>query len=359
MKSSALSKRLIFDASREVRANARQKCKEIIDFMPTFTDTDIRAQLPHIDISTLTTRYIDSMGYAPLRYEIARQATADSRYVYTEANVIITPGSIYALHALAAMLFDVTDKVYLPKPYWYGYKNVFGLFCQVTHTLDNDVSAIIINDPSYCGTVLSEDELSTLYWFAIENNAIIIKDNIFKDYRYDEPVQCQAEAYIPQDNVFLVYSPSKSLNVGGWRVGACVGAEDAIKLLYQYQMASTYGASVMSQVLYCDSMILGLRPDKEKAIRKRDMVVDAMTAVGINIKPPMGGNAIMIPCEKWYKRFNVCTDYELCERFIDELSVIVGPGTNYGTPDFIYMCYCIPYTQLEEGLKRLCGCLKC
>jgi LL-diaminopimelate aminotransferase len=148
------------------------------------------------------------------------------------------------------------------------------------------------------------------------------------------------------------HSLSKSYNMTGWRIGMAVGNPDLINALMRVKSNIDSGIPQAIQLM----AIAALNGPQDcipehNAIyqRRRDRLVEALRAAGMRVEPPKGSLYV------WAHVPDGFTSAEFAGRLIDEIGVVVTPGTGYGKQGEGYVRLSITTAdeRVEEGARRL------
>jgi len=329
----------------------------IIDFIPGYTNFYVSP--PKIDLKIR--RYIDPQGYRPLREKIAQLESAKVDIPFTSEDVLITAGTTIALYHLSQCLFNEEDEILTSTPYWHLYPTIFGLSCKFGTTINSSVKAVLINSPSYCGDVFEESYLKYLAMLARENGWYVISDDVFDIYFFkNETLPRVGLVFRDFDRLVIVNSPSKSYNVGGWRIGYCVTKNhELLKAMYWHQVNTSYGASTLSQIAYLKVLENKVSYDLDITDLKnrRDYLVSNLRSMGFECKTPEGGVGVFPRSSNFYKSLGVRNSDEFTLFLLDKAQVIIGSGSRCGDDSHSYLSFGIPVEKLEEGIYRLRRCL--
>jgi LL-diaminopimelate aminotransferase len=87
--------------------------------------------------------------------------------------------------------------------------------------------------------------------------------------------------------------------------------------------------------------------------RRRDLVIDALREIGIEIEPPKGTIYVWAPVPEGH------TSASYCEMVLEESGVVVSPGGSYGVSGegFFRISLTVPDERLAEAVERLRGSL--
>ncbi len=83
--------------------------------------------------------------------------------------------------------------------------------------------------------------------------------------------------------------------------------------------------------------------------RRRDIVVNALKDIGINIKPPKATIYVWVPVPDEY------TSKSFASHILEEAAVVVSPGNAYGPTGegYIRITLAVEDQRLEEAMERI------
>jgi len=91
--------------------------------------------------------------------------------------------------------------------------------------------------------------------------------------------------------------------------------------------------------------------DEHNAIyqRRRDRLVEALRACGLRVRPPMASLYV------WARVPSGFTSADFAARLIDDIGVVVTPGSGYGQygEGYVRLSLTTPDDRVEEGARRL------
>ena len=84
--------------------------------------------------------------------------------------------------------------------------------------------------------------------------------------------------------------------------------------------------------------------------RRRDLVVDALRKIGVDVTPPKGTIYIWAPVPAGY-----ASAAEYCEHVLEQAAVVISPGGAYGPngEGFFRISLTTPDDRLLEAVRRL------
>jgi len=85
--------------------------------------------------------------------------------------------------------------------------------------------------------------------------------------------------------------------------------------------------------------------------RRRDRLVEALRSMGLRVRLPQASLYV------WARVPSGFTSTSFAERLLDDLSIVVTPGTGYGATGegYVRLSLTLPDDRLEEALRRLEG----
>jgi LL-diaminopimelate aminotransferase len=151
-----------------------------------------------------------------------------------------------------------------------------------------------------------------------------------------------------------IFSLSKGWNMTGWRTAAIVGNADAVNTYWRLKTNIDSGMFEAVQLAAVAALDAGA-PDEMKAVyeRRRDLVCDALTQIGVDVTPPKATIYIWAPVPQGH------TSASYCELVLEESGVVVSPGGAYGPngEGFFRISLTVPDERLAEAVERLRGSL--
>lgn len=194
--------------------------------------------------------------------------------------------------------------------------------------------------------------------FAREHNILVCHDSAYIDITFDgykAPSILQAQG--AKDVCVEFGSLSKPFNMTGWRIGYAVGNKEALANLAVIKTNIDSGQFNSIQ----DAAIDALEGPEDQINRmievykkRRDLVVDTLKNIGIDIEKPKGTFYIWAPVPRGY------TSAQFAEMLLEQTGVIVSPGNAYGNygEGYFRISLTISEARLIEALERMKKYLK-
>lgn len=194
--------------------------------------------------------------------------------------------------------------------------------------------------------------------FAREHNILVCHDSAYIDITFDgykAPSILQAQG--AKDVCVEFGSLSKPFNMTGWRIGYAVGNKEALANLAVIKTNIDSGQFNSIQ----DAAIDALEGPEDQINRmievykkRRDLVVNTLKNIGIDIEKPKGTFYIWAPVPHGY------TSAQFAEMLLEQTGVIVSPGNAYGNygEGYFRISLTISEARLIEALERMKKYLK-
>jgi LL-diaminopimelate aminotransferase len=209
------------------------------------------------------------------------------------------------------------------------------------------------NNPT--GAVLPEGLFERVVEFAREHDVLVVHDASYTETTFDGYV---APSFLETPGAKQVgveiFSLSKGWNMTGWRAAAIVGNENAVAAYWRLKTNVDSGMFEAVQLAAAAALDAG-PPEEMKAIyqRRRDLVCNALSEIGVNVTPPKGTIYIWAPVPEGH------TSASYCELVLEESGVVLSPGGAYGPngEGFFRISLTVPDERLGEAVERLRGSL--
>ena len=207
------------------------------------------------------------------------------------------------------------------------------------------------NNPT--GAVVPDGFFERLVELGREHQILIVHDNAYSETTYDGYVAPSFLATPGAKEVGVeVFSLSKGFNMTGWRCAAILGNADAIKTYWRLKTNVDSGLFEAVQLAGAAALLGSREPLEEQCAiyrRRRDLVVDALGAIGVEVEAPKGTIYIWAPVPAGH------SSTSFAERVLEEAGVVVSPGSMYGPSGegFFRISLTTPDPLLTEALERL------
>ena len=217
-----------------------------------------------------------------------------------------------------------------------------------------DAKVIWLNYPNNpTAGVASLEYYQKVLDFARRYDIAVLHDAAYSEVVYDG---YRAPSFLELEGAKEVgiefHSLSKCFNMTGWRFGMAVGNADMIKALFQIKANLDSGIPQAIQEMAIEALTGSQDPIRENnAIyqRRRDKVVDVLTGLGLQVTSPKACLYI------WARVPEGFTSAEFAASLLDELTVVVTPGSSYGRhgEGYIRLSLTTPDERVDKGVERL------
>jgi aspartate aminotransferase/aminotransferase len=302
--------------------------------------------------------YAPTQGIAPLAERLQQRIA--QQYRHADRQVLVTSGTSGGLALAMMVLVDPGDEVIVFDPYFVMYPALLGMVggrCVTVETypdfrLDLDrvrsaisprTKAILLNSPNNpTGVVASDEEIRGLAELAAEKNVVLVSDEIYNRFCYDQPFRSPAEF---NERTLVIDGFSKTYGVTGWRLGFAHGPAEIIAQMTRLQQYTFVCAPQPFQWAALAAFDVDMGPQIDDYRRKRNLVVDGLGDL-FEIERP-GGAFYVFPKAPWG------TGSEFVARCIEN-QLLVIPGNIFSHRDtHLRISYAAPDRQLERGIEVL------
>ena len=207
------------------------------------------------------------------------------------------------------------------------------------------------NNPT--GAVIEDDFFARVIAFAKAHDIIVVHDNAYSEITFDG---YRAPSFLEtpgaKDVGIEVFSLSKTYNMTGWRSGAVIGNRDLVAAYWQLKTNIDSGMFEAIQ----EASVAALLSDQSSVAemceiyrRRRDVLVSALRAIGLEVNSPKGTIYL------WARVPEGDTSASFAERVLEDAAVVISPGSAYGPSGegFIRMSLTVPDDRLNEAAERI------
>jgi len=298
-------------------------------------------------------RYTLTQGTNELREAIGEKL--DEEFGPAQRTILVTSGVSGGLLLSFMCLLDPGDEVIIPDPYFVMYKSLielvgarpvlidtypdFGMHVdQIAQAISKRTRAIVVNSPSNpTGAVYGRTELGKVADLAAENDLVLISDEIYNEFCYDEPYVSMAGIY---EKTLLLRGFSKTYAMTGWRLGFAAGPAELIEKMTMVQQYTFVCAPSMVQWAGITALQTDMSKEVEAYRRKRDLVYEGLREV-FEVRKP-GGAFYIFP------RAPADNAEEFVRRAIEK-NVLIIPGEVFSSRNSHFR---ISYAAKDEVLSR-------
>jgi LL-diaminopimelate aminotransferase len=206
------------------------------------------------------------------------------------------------------------------------------------------------NNPT--GAIAPDGVFERAVELAREHDVLVVHDASYTETTFDGYV---APSFLQTPGAkevgVEVFSLSKGWSMTGWRTAAIVGNAEAIESYWRLKSNVDSGMFDAVQLAAATALDHDELPRETSAVyqRRRDLVCDALAAIGVDVTPPRGTIYIWAPVPDGH------TSASYCELVLEESGVVLSPGGAYGPngEGFFRISLTVPDERLSEAVERL------
>ena len=207
------------------------------------------------------------------------------------------------------------------------------------------------NNPT--GAIVPEGFFERVVELAQRHEFLVVHDNAYSETTYDGYVAPSFLATPGAKAVGVeVFSLSKGYNMTGWRCAAILGNPEAIRTYWRLKTNIDSGLFEAVQLAGA-AALRGPRKEVEEMCRiyqrRRDLVIDALGDIGVEVEPPKGTIYVWAPVPDGH------TSTSFAEMVLEEAAVVISPGSMYGPSGegFFRISLTTPDPLITEAVERL------
>ena len=206
------------------------------------------------------------------------------------------------------------------------------------------------NNPT--GAIAPDGVFERAVELAAEHDVLVVHDASYTETTFDGYV---APSFLETPGArevgVEVFSLSKGWSMTGWRTAAIVGNAAAVESYWRLKSNIDSGMFEAVQVAAATALDHDEIPRETSAVyqRRRDLVCDALAAIGVDVTPPRGTIYVWAPVPEGH------TSASYCELVLEESGVVLSPGGAYGPngEGFFRISLTVPDERLSEAVERL------
>jgi len=207
------------------------------------------------------------------------------------------------------------------------------------------------NNPT--GAVVPDGLFERAVGFAAEHDVLVVHDASYTEVAFDGYVPPSfLETPGAKDVGVEVFSLSKGYNITGWRTAAIVGNAEAVESYWRLKTNIDSGMFEGVQLAAAAALERGDAVPRDMSAvyqRRRDLVCEALSQVGVDVTPPKATVYVWAPVPEGH------TSASYCELVLEESGVVLSPGGAYGPngEGFFRISLTVPDERLTEAMERL------
>ena len=321
--------------------------------------------------------YSTSAGLPELREEIVKKLKSYNKIDARPSEIIVTVGAVEGLSAAIMSVIDPGDEVIFPSPTYgthiqeavmaSGIPVIVPLIEEegfiwdieaVRMAITPRTKAIVYCSPSNpTGTVFSEKQLRQLADIAIEHDLIIITDEAYEYFVFDDTEHFSIGS-IPEmrNNVISTFTFTKNYAMTGWRIGYLHAPEKYIPHITKPHISFAICAPVVSQYAALTALrgpqdcIAQFRDHYQKTRNLMCSRLDKLDSIFSYQKPD--GSYLMFP--------RILTEEgrdstAFCKKLLKDARVSTTPGIAFGPTGegHLRLSFCVPEQEINKAFDRM------
>ena len=305
--------------------------------------------------------YMPNAGYPVVRERLAQRLRARTGVEFGVDDILMTAGAAGAINVMLKSLLDPGDEVIVLNPYFPEYRfyieNHGGRVVavetgdrfepvaeRVAAAVTPRTRALILNSPNNpTGVIYGEKDLRALNR-VLPEPVVVISDEPYRPLTFDGAQPPEALAIF--DRAVLAWSWSKAMAVSGERIGYLAipahlgGAPLRGACTFANRILGYINAPAIWQ------WVVGMVPDATVDVglyqAKRDLLCDALQAMGYDAPRPQGGFYV-------FPRTPVADDIAFVGVLRDE-GILAVPGVGFGRAGYMRLSLTIARDTIERSL---------
>lgn len=349
----------------------------LIDLSAGEPDFDTPAPVLAAGLEALThgeTHYATAQGMPELRAAVAQKLAAENGCVYAPEEIILTPGSKFALYLALRTLVSPGERVLYLTPAYVSYAPMIQAAGGVPVAVDlkwadnyritrealeekaaDGVKALLLNCPNNpTGRVLTREEAEEVHAFLLAHpDCAVISDEIYEKIVYDGHRSVSMASYADiRDRAVTVNGFSKSAAMTGWRAGYLAAPAYIVKAALRLQQHSVISVAPFTQRAAMSALA---HPEETERMRlayanRRRLFTDALNAIpGAVCRAPEGAFYAWVRFEGYALGSGAMSEY-----LLRNAKVVGVPGEAYGPDEgCVRFCFARKEEELLEAAERI------
>ena len=362
----------IADRTRTIDASAIRKIWELaitmtdpVDFSIGQPDFHASPELKAAAIDAINAdhdTYTLTAGVNSFRQALAGKIS--EQFGWADPQILVTAGLSGALLLALMTTANPQDEVLIPDPYFVSYCHLTNLVGakpvyidtypdfqlrpeQIAAHITKKTKLLMLNSPANpTGQITSVDNLKAIAEIAREHQLLVVSDEIYCDFAYDQPCPSIASYY---ENTLVLRGYSKSYGVPGWRLGYVAMPQhlapvfEKMATLQQYTFVCAPHPFQLAAQATLDCDISG---QIDNYRRKRDLIYNGLKG-SFDLVRPEGAFYCFVPAPG-----PNATDF-VAQAIKNNVLVIPGAAFSQRNTHF-RLSYATSDERIKTGAQRLC-----
>jgi LL-diaminopimelate aminotransferase len=207
------------------------------------------------------------------------------------------------------------------------------------------------NNPT--GAVVPDGAFERAVDFARRRGLIVVHDNAYSEVCFDG---YRAPSFLQtpgaKDVGVEIFSLSKGWNMTGWRCALVAGNAEVVERFRQLKAnldSGMFEALQRATVVALTDQRDFPRRMSEVYRRRRDLLIEALGAIGVSVDPPRATPYVWVPVPDGHDSASFAS------LVLEEADVVVSPGPGYGASGegFVRLSLTVSDEELEEAVRRI------
>lgn len=304
-----------------------------------------------------------------------KMARDNNIHVDPKTDVVVTPGSKWALFIALAAVLNPGDEVLYLEPVWVSYPAMiklaggnpvpvtlpaetnFAITPELLRSkLTPNTKALMVNSPSNpSGRVLTREEIDIIVQFAIEADLYVITDEVYEKLIFDGRIHYSLAAEPGMaERTLTTNGLSKAYAMTGWRLGWLVGPTPIVRLASRMHSQAVTSAATFTM----KAAVAALNGPQDIVHQmcqsyqeRRDYMVKALNEIDGVACAMTEGAFYLMPRFPNSERNSL----QLAEFLLDEAGIAGTPGIAFGqsTEGHVRFSIATAFSELERAVERI------
>lgn len=301
--------------------------------------------------------YISVLGLNKLRDKCAKYEEMKIQKIkYTRENIIIGNGVSGLLSNLIGMYVKDNMSVLVIEPYYFSYLKLLEYRnCKIFYLNERfetipyikDLKIILFSNPSNpTGYCFSHNQLKQIADYAKKNNVLIISDEIYSEYDYENKFSSIRLIY---KDAIVLKGFSKSYSMTGMRLGYAIAPSNIINELAEFQLHSNICIPEAIQWGGVKALDISIKDWIDYYKNNRDYIFNELKNY-ISLELPQGG---------LYYFLDIGDEDKFCNK-AEEYGMIFRKGSNFCKKNnFVRMSFAVDKNFIEYNMSNIKKCIEC